>query len=193
MMELGGLELLALQASYMRRDLVTQALCGALQPLWRKLDGLMANLLIYPRVGELSGEVLDELAWQFHVDAYDAAADDVEKRRMIISSYTIHKYKGSVYAVGEIVAAVFGEQAKVMEWFDYGGRPYHFKVEVYCVDRGAGEDDILRAEQLVMAAKNLRSKLDEIRLILTGAARITLAAASIQSEMVTVYPMGSVN
>ncbi|RGX53810.1 phage tail protein I [Anaerotruncus sp. AF02-27] len=193
MMRLKDLDLLALQTAYMQRDLVTQATCYALEPLWREIDEKMVSLLIYPRISELSGEVLDELAWQYHVDGYDATASDIEKRRMILDSPTIHRYKGTVYAVEQIIAAVFGDQGKVTEWFDYGGSPYHFKVEVYCIDRGAGEADILRAEQLVNVAKNLRSILDEIRLILVGSAKIALAAASIQSETVTVYPMGSVD
>lgn len=189
-MELKKIDLLALQSSYMRKDRTTQALCAALSPCYQELDEAIRCIFIYPRIDKLSGAVLDELAWGFHVDAYDATASDMEKRRMIKSSFTVHKYKGSVYAVQEIVASVFGTQAKVIEWFQYNGDPFHFKVEVYCLDRGAGEDDIHRAEQLVLAGKNLRSVLDEIRLILVGIAQIAIAAAAIQSETITVYPIG---
>lgn len=188
MMDLKNLDLLSLQTSYMRRDLITQATCYALEPLWVSLAEDINLVLILPMIDRLPAEALDELAWQYHVDAYDATADPAEKRRMIKSSFTVHKYKGSVYAVKQLVASVFGAQADIIEWFEYNGQPYHFKVEVYCIDRGAGEEDIRRAEQLVDAGKNLRSILDEIRLILIGVAHVGIAAAAIQSETVTVYP-----
>ena len=149
-------------------------------------------VLVLPMIDHLPEAALDELAWQYHVDAYDATAAPAEKRRMIKSSFTVHKYKGSVYAVKQLVDSVFGAQANIIEWFDYDGQPYHFKVEVYCIDRGAGEADIRRAEQLVEAGKNLRSILDEIRLVLIGVAQTGSAAAAIQSETVTVYPKEAV-
>lgn len=189
-MELKQVNMLALQTAYMRADTITQALCAALQPLWHDLGNMVDDVLIYPRIDELSGEVLDCLAWGFHVDGYDATAGDAEKRRMIHDSFTIHKYKGSIYAVKQIVAGVFGAQSDVTEWFEYGGKPYHFKVIVYCIDRGAGEADIQRAAELVNIGKNLRSVLDDITLVLIGVARIALASAAIQSETVTVYPLG---
>lgn len=189
-MELKQVDLLALQTAYMQNDLVTQALCAAMQPIWRGFGSAIVKTLIYPHLDEWSGEVLDALAWGFHVDGYDATAPDAEKRRMIHNSFTVHKYKGSVYAVKQIVSGVFGSQSDVIEWFDYDGQPYHFKVIVYCIDRGAGEDDIQRARDLVTVGKNLRSVLDDITLVLIGTARIALASAAIQSETVTVYPLG---
>lgn len=190
-MDLKTADMLSLQTGGMRSDRTTQALCAALEPLWRDVGGELGVVLIYPRIDRLTGAVLDELAWQFHADAYDATASDEEKRRILKSNFTIHKYKGSVYAVKEAVSAVFGARAEISEWFDYGGSPYHFKVEVYCIDRGAGEADIRRAEQLVSIGKNLRSVLDEIRLILVGLAQPRIVAASIQSETVSVYPKGA--
>lgn len=190
--EFENLDLLGLQTAYMRRDLITQATCYALEPFWISLSEVINMVLVLPMIDHLPEAALDELAWQYHVDAYDATAAPAEKRRMIKSSFTVHKYKGSVYAVKQLVDSVFGAQANIVEWFDYDGQPYHFKVEVYCIDRGAGEADIRRAEQLVEAGKNLRSILDEIRLVLIGVAQTGIAAAAIQSEAVTVYPKEAV-
>ncbi len=185
-MELQTLDLLKLQTGYMQQDLTTQALCAALGPLWQELGTLAWRALIYPRIDQLTGAALDAVAWGFHVDGYDTAADDAEKRRLIRSSFTVHKYKGTVYAVQQLVQSVFGGQARVQEWFEYGGSPYHFRVEVDCEQKGADAQAIGRVEQLVEAGKNLRSKLEEIQLYLTQTLSFELALAAQTSETITI-------
>ena len=191
-MKIETVELLGLLPRFLQADPTAQGLCAAIQPLVRRLGNRQWDVLIYPRLEEQPDEVLDELAWQYHVDGYDALASREEKCRLIRASVDVHRYKGSVYAVEQIVQAVFGGAARVTEWFDYQGTPKHFKVEVDCVDRGAGEADILRAESLVMLSKNLRSILDSITLILVGRADLAVGAAAIQSETVEVFPQEEV-
>ena len=83
MMNLKNLDLLGLQTAYMRRDLITQATCYALEPFWISLSEVIDMVLVLPMIDHLPEAALDELAWQYHVDAYDATAAPAEKRRMI--------------------------------------------------------------------------------------------------------------
>jgi phage tail P2-like protein len=189
MVDLKNVDLLSLQSRYMQGDITTQAICAALNPLVQELGNQIDLVILYPRIDELSGSVLDELAWGFHVDAYNALADDTEKRRMIKNSFLIHKFKGTVFSVRKIVEGVFGDAGTIEEWFQYSGAPYHFRVDVYCQSRGVTAAEQLRALQLVDAGKNLRSELDGIRLILVQGVNKTVTVAGTCGELLDVYPM----
>lgn len=193
MVDLKNVDLLALQSKYMQGDLTARALCAALNPLLQELGSQVEMAILYPKIDELSGSVLDELAWGLHVDAYDALADDAEKRSMIKNSFLIHKYKGTAYAVRKIVESVFGDAGSIEEWFQYSGSPYHFRMDVFCQSRGVTAADQLRALQLVEAGKNLRSELDGIRLILSQGVNQTIGSFATCGALIEVYPMGQID
>lgn len=193
MVDLKNINLLEMQSRYMQGDTTTRALCAALTPILRELGSKTEEVLLYPRIEQLSGAVLDILAWGFHVDAYDSLADDVEKRRMIKNSLLIHKFKGTAFSVRKIVEGVFGDAGTIQEWFQYSGDPYHFRVDVYCQSRGVTAAEQLRALQLVNAGKNLRSELDGIRLILTQGVSKAAAIAGTWGALLEVYPVGKLD
>jgi len=83
-----------------------------------------------PRIDELPEPVVDLLAWQWHVDFYEAGMDLPTKRRMVKQSIAWHRRKGTPSAVKDAVTTVFGE-AHIFEWFNYGGEPYHFKIDLF--------------------------------------------------------------
>lgn len=53
--------------------------------------------LIYSRIDELPEEVLDHVAWGFHVDGYELATTVRQKRYLIKNFYDFHRYKGTLY------------------------------------------------------------------------------------------------
>ncbi|EGW39154.1 phage tail protein I [Desulfosporosinus sp. OT] len=126
-MDLSNVDLLSLQSPYMQKDPTTIALCKALNPQLQQLAAETKLCLIYPRIGELDEPILDELAWQFHVDWYDATADITVKRQLIKTAIIVHMYRGTPYAVEQVIQMYFGD-GYVEEWFDYGGQPGMFKV-----------------------------------------------------------------
>jgi P2-related tail formation protein len=119
MMDLKNVSLLNLQTAFMKKDPTTQALCVALEPIFRQLADEVKSCLIFCMIDELQVDVLDELAWQMHVDWYDANADINAKRKIIKTAFKIHRYRGTPYAVEEVVKAYFSE-AGVSEWFELG-------------------------------------------------------------------------
>lgn len=116
--------------------------------------------LVYSRMDSLPEEILDVLAWQFHVDDYDDTANIETKRRQIRTAIAIHRYKGTVFAVRQVVDSLAGG-SKLKEWYEYGGKAYHFHVEGMPdeVRSGAAVDTLTRA---INNAKNVRSWLDEL-------------------------------
>ena len=112
------------------------------------------------RIDELPEPVVDLLAWQWHVDFYEQGMDLPTKRRMVKQSIAWHRRKGTPSAVEEVATAVFGE-SKVSEWFDYGGDPYHFKIDLLDAP-GITQEKIDTIVRLVETVKNVRSVMDNL-------------------------------
>jgi phage tail P2-like protein len=157
MMDLAHIDLLSLQTASMKQDKTIQALCAALNLQFQQLSDEVKACLIYSRVDDLDGTALDELAWQMHIDWYDSKADVIVKRQLIKSALKVHRYRGTKYAVEEVLKTYFTE-AEIKEWFEYGGDPYTFRVSVR-----SGVIDTELAAQFTMAVnvvKNVRSHMD---------------------------------
>ncbi|WP_026486679.1 phage tail protein I [Caldanaerobius polysaccharolyticus] len=165
MMDLSNVDLLNLQTSYMKQDPTTQALCSALNPQFRQLADEVKACLIFSRIDELDDAALDELAWQMHVDWYDANADVEIKRNLIKSAIKVHRYRGTPFAVEEVIQSYFGD-GYVQEWFDYGGDPYKFKVVTNNPSVTAEQAD--QFIKVLNKVKNVRSHLETIIVALSG-------------------------
>jgi len=145
-------------------DPVIKALLEATDPELQKVKEQIINVIIYPRIDEIEDEsLLDLLAWQFHVEGYELAETVEEKRNLVKNAIELHRYKGTKYAV-EGVLRSFNLGGKVSEWFEYGGDPYRFKVEVSSPSRQITPELRKKLIQLINEYKNERSWLEEILL-----------------------------
>lgn len=113
---------------------------------------------IYPRIDELSSDLIDALAIQQHVDYYDKTLPLDTRRAIVRSSMRWHLRKGTKGVVQEMVQTIF-ESGVVHEWYEYGGDPYYFRVELRSNIRitPSNLDAIIKAINMV---KNVRSWLD---------------------------------
>lgn len=124
-----------------------------------KLSGEIKQVLHLPRLDELKSDVLDHLAWQYHVDNYSANFSEEIKRKMIRESIYLHRIKGTPAAV-LLALKAFSDNPKISEWFDYEGREYFFKVILHDLkDVGDDGETLLRT---IFDSKNVRSWLEEI-------------------------------
>lgn len=155
-------KLIDITPSSIADDAKVQALAEAFDVVMREYIDLNV-LRVLTNVEGLHGEVLDLIAWQLHVDGYDETDTDEIKRHMILSSIEVHRHKGTPWAVARAVTSVFSS-AQVAEWFEYGGEPYHFKVNGI-TERLTDSVAIDRMVNLVNAAKNTRSWLDCVEFI----------------------------
>lgn len=164
-MNLNNLTLLDLQTTYMKQDKTTIALCSAIDNQFKKLADETKFCLIYSRINELDEIALDELAWQLSIDWYDSNSDVEIKRKLIKSAIKIHKYRGTPAAVEDVIETYFGD-GKVEEWFEYGGKPYTFRV----VTSNASINEELANQfiKVLNSVKNGRSHLEAIIITLTA-------------------------
>ena len=72
-------------------------------------------------------QLLDILANDFKVDWWDANYTLEEKRRTLKDSWNVHRRLGTKAAVVLAISAIYPD-TQVSEWWEYGGKPYHFKL-----------------------------------------------------------------
>lgn len=183
MLNLKDVDLLSLQTTHMKKDPTTQALCAALTPQFQQLAEEVKLCLIYSRVAELDHVALDELAWQMHIDWYDKTLDINKKRQLVKKASEVHRYRGTPYAVEEVIKTYFGD-GYIQEWFEYGGEPYMFKV-ITSNPSVTGE----QAQQFINvlnSVKNIRSHLEEIIIALSGEMHLYSAGVVHFADFITI-------
>ena len=125
-----------------------------------KVTAETVNELIMSRIDELPEPVVNSLAWQLHVDTYSEDLDIVQKRKLVKNAIKDHKYKGTSWAVKSAVEVLLN-YAKVEEWFEYKGSPYHFRVNGSYGPIVNG-DSLQSLVNAINEEKNVRSWLDGI-------------------------------
>lgn len=157
---------------------IVQAISGRLAQLGEQAE----LVLILPRLKKLPEEIVDELAWQYHVDFYDVAADITKKRELVRKAIARHRYKGTPAAVEEVCSAAF-DTAEVVEWYEYGGEPYHFRVRMV---QESIPDETAMAEMVkaVNSAKNTRSWLDSLVFCYRPKGTVCVAGAVCQHKKI---------
>lgn len=150
----------------MLTEIKPSSLKDSIESLLQSTDEVFSNILpkimnalIYPRIDSLSGEILDLLAWQFHIEGWELAEADKEKRTLIKRAIELHRYKGTKWAIINALKAC-GYDSYIKEWFEYNGQPYLFKV--YIQKTVQDEDTYLKLLKHIYDYKNERSWLDSI-------------------------------
>jgi phage tail P2-like protein len=126
----------------------------------RQYDSIIYRVLIYPVIDTLPSDLVNALAVQLHCDFYDYSLPLEKRRALVKESIAWHRIKGTPAAVERVVSAVFGP-CHVSEWYEYGGKPYTFRVSI--AGKDAFDDtsrDINQLLKAIYSAKNVRSWLD---------------------------------
>ena len=150
-------------------DATVKNISSVAEKLLQNVAKQTAVILLLPHLDELPEAVVDELAWQYHVDTYNTDFAIDVKRQLIRQSIVWHHKKGTPAAVTDMLSTIYAS-AQLEECWEYGGEPYHFRVTVG-EDRTDSAQTIDDAIRVIKLSKNVRSWLDGIkfRRNLTGA------------------------
>lgn len=175
----------------LKSDPFVVALAEAVEKELKEAYREAERLANFMDVDNLPESVLDHLLWYFHI-TYDEGAGLAntieEKRRLVKNAIKIHRIKGTKKAL-EMVLEMLDMRGRITEWFEYGGEPYHFRVELLEItNKGLSDDSLALLDRLIEAYKNKRSWLEAINIFLTGKGKIYLASALQAGEQITVYP-----
>ena len=105
---------------------------------------------------------LDEKAWELGCP-YDYSADVESKRRWIRDAYPMFAQYGTPQAIYSYLEGYF-DAVEVEENWQYGGKPYHFRVNVAGEWTEANEK---WARMAIGTAQNVRSVLDGVTIYQT--------------------------
>lgn len=138
-----------------------EALAYAIDPEMQDITASIIESIIIPRIDEIPEELVDLLAWQFHVDFYEPLGLDIEIRRALVKNSLIwHRWKGTKFVLEDMLRMLFLDDFTVEEWFEYGGEPYFFRISTTDIIHDFGlYVDLLRA---IHELKNERSWLESI-------------------------------
>ena len=130
---------------------------------------------------------LPYLAHSHQVDFWSMDLTLDEKREIIDFSINLHRKKGTLFAVKEVLKRL-NIDVKFYEWDKYEGLPYHFKIDVDFLNRPVEEKDLLLIEEFVEIYKNTKSILELININIKTNLKEKYAMATITGEEIEVLP-----
>ena len=83
MNDLQNLNLIELLPTSIASDETIRNICNAIAEKLQTINEKAELVLLLPRLDQLPETLVDELAWQYHVDFYDYAADINKKRALV--------------------------------------------------------------------------------------------------------------
>lgn len=158
-MKLSELNFLRLLPQFMRNDEACIALSQAMDALILPAAKKIPTISTWAEIEELSEAECDEMAWELDIDWYDSTAGLDEKRKIIASAQQTKSKRGTKWAIEQILKAYFGG-GRIEEWYEYGGKPFHFRVTTEFALTSQQIVDSFRAA--AEAAKRASAHLDSI-------------------------------
>ncbi|CAG2144408.1 hypothetical protein LMG31506_02999 [Cupriavidus yeoncheonensis] len=123
--------------------------------------------------------ILPWLAWAYSVDEWDVSWSDDQKRASIKRAVAVHRYKGTIGAVRDALAAI-GVSIQVQEWFNQvpAGAPYTYKLLLDVDQIGIEQATLQKVLRVVDSSKNLRSHMDLVLPSIRTRSQINVAGAN---------------
>lgn len=165
---------------FMRSDPADAALAAAVDAIIKVPGAKVKSLRVWDQVDNLDEAMLDELAWELDVDWYEDTMDIAAKRDTIKTAKLIKEHRGTKWAVEQIVINTFGD-GTVLEWYEYGGKPYHFKVTTsYPL---SSQSLIDKFKKQIEAAKRKSTVLEAVEFYYEGTATEYVYSAPVAQEL----------
>ena len=146
-------------------DKNVRAICRAIDPQLQEVSQSIREAFIVSRIHELPENVIDLLAWQWHVDFYEPDLPLETKRELVLESIRWHRKKGTKFAIISALEKL-GFVPTIKEWHEpeLQTEPHTFSVRGYYKDDQIDVDflgdqthEIL--ERIIEATKPARSRL----------------------------------
>ena len=127
MIDIENSSIIYMLPSHLKQKPEIQAIGAALNVQAKKVLSLCNRISLYSKIEELDGEILDILAAELKTQFYNTEFPIEIKRDLIKNALKWYMKVGTPNAIEEMVTVVFG-QGKIIEWYEYGGKPFRFKV-----------------------------------------------------------------
>ncbi|MFC3393637.1 phage tail protein I [Brenneria rubrifaciens] len=132
-------------------------------------------------------ELLPYLAWALSVDRWDKRWSEQTKRQVIKAAWLVHRQKGTIAAIRRAIEP-FGYLVRVAEWFQYGGEPGTFQIDVGVNEQGITNEVYWEIERLIDQTRPCSRHLTALSINLDVNGVISAAAVGYLGDELTVYP-----
>ena len=113
------------------KDVQTKAFMYACDRQIKKLLECAEKIKVWCALETIDEKFLDYMAAEYRTPFYKSSLNTAAKRELIINTQHWYMKLGTAKAINEMLLVVFsGNVTTVEEWFDYGGKPWHFRVKV---------------------------------------------------------------
>jgi phage tail P2-like protein len=157
-MTLETLDFLRLLPVFMQGDEANIALSKAVDALIAIPSTHIKAMRVWDSIDQLTDSECDEMAWELEIDWYDSTMTLDQKRETIKYAQQIKRKRGTKWSVERVVSIYLGDGI-VSEWFEYGGKPYSFKISTNAKMTAEIE---ARFIAMIKVTKNTRSHIDTI-------------------------------
>ena len=106
-----------------------RAVAAAIQRMNAKYSTVFTGLLLWGDLANAPDNTLDALAAEVDAPFYETELTPERKREIIYAAFARNSRIGTVQSITELLTAAFGD-GKLEEWYDYGGEPYHFRIDI---------------------------------------------------------------
>lgn len=158
MIRIDDISLLRLLPNFLQEDEEIKFLIQVIQEELDLINTREKNLFLYGNFKILDEPILDELAYQWRVEGYDQTLSKAVKASLVETAYIVRKTKGTRYAVEKTMKDIHGD-FELLEWPEYDGSPYHFKIIGAVPPTGEKLKELYKS---INMTKNERSSLDGI-------------------------------
>lgn len=156
--------------------------------LFTRFQELDVECLLVYLFDKVEESALVHLSEQFHImgnEGWNNCTTIDEKRNLIKNSLNLHKYRGTKFALKRALN-ILGVESEVYEWFEYSGKPFHFKVSVDIEKISLDKEFEKYLLDTIFANKNVRSQLETLIAYLLQTTNTQFASAVITSEEILI-------
>lgn len=138
----------------------TDALCYAVERQAKRISALLEKLNVWSDLENVRPEHYDYVATCLRAMYYRSELTNEQKLAVLKSTLMTYRYAGSVRAIEELLNNLFSE-AEFIPWYEYGGKPYHFKISA----SGQPDQETKRMlKEILKKVKAARSVIDAVEI-----------------------------
>lgn len=163
-----------------------QCYCYALDRQMQKFKRLADSLTVWSDLDNVDPKYYDYLAMCIRAPYYRSEYTNEQKLDLIKTAIMSYRYAGTKKAVNQLIGIIFDE-AHFIPWNEYGGSPYHFRVQASDVLTEDATAVFTRVLKKVKAARSIMDALEVTReyrgrLYAGGCLKASIKAAAIKEE-----------
>ncbi len=146
----------------LRKDKRLKAFAELEDKNFKEVSAKLPYLFVY-KLENLSDSELEELAWQFDISKieWELATDRKQKEELIKNNILLKAKRGTPWAIKRVLE-LLGLKGQLQEWFEYDGKPYHFKLNIFSKNKYISPQTEDKLIQLINQYKNERSHIEKI-------------------------------